>query len=67
MKNDQLSVDGAKLDIDIKMEVPNKSKESKCGLSNNLALKLWTGHIACHALLSHRKKCMESETTCPKL
>jgi len=40
-----LSVDGAKLDSELKVEV------SECGLSNNSPLKLRTGHLVFHALL----------------
>ena len=53
-KNDQLSVDGAKLDGNLKAEVPYKSMGSKCGSSNNSPLELRTGHLACHTLLSVR-------------
>ena len=38
-KNDQLSVDGAKLDGNLKAEVPYKSMGSKCGSSNNSPLE----------------------------
>ena len=64
-KNDQLSVDGAKLDGNLKAEVLYKSMGSKCGSSNNSPLELRTGHLACHTLLSVQKKCMASEMACP--
>ena len=50
-KNDQLSVDGAKLDGNLKAEVPYKSMGSKCGSSNNSPLELRAGHLACHLRL----------------
>ena len=50
-KNDQLSVDGAKLDGELNAEVPYKSMGSECGLSNNSPLKLRTGHLVFHTLL----------------
>ena len=63
-KNDQLSVDDAKLDSDLQPEVPYKSMGSTCGSSNNSQLKQRAGHLACHTLLLHGKKCMASETAC---
>ena len=47
-KNDQFSVDGAKLNGNLKAEVPYKSMGSKCGSSNNSPLELRAGHLACH-------------------
>jgi len=47
--NDQLIVDGAKLNGDLKPKVPYKSMGSKCGSSNNLSPKLRTSHSACSA------------------
>jgi len=52
MKNDQLNVDGARVDGDLIVEVPYKSMGSKCGSSSNSQLEFWEGHLACHTLLS---------------
>jgi len=52
LKNDQ---DGAKLNSDLKPEVPYKSMGNSC---NNSPLKLKAGHHTCHTFLLHERKCM---------
>ena len=49
------SVDGAKLDGDLKAEVPYKSIGSKCGLSNNSPLEFKADRLTCHTLLSMQR------------
>jgi len=61
MRNDQLSEDGAKVNGNLKPEVQYKSMGSKCGSSNNLPHELRAGHLVCHIILLHGKKCMASK------
>jgi len=66
-KNDQLSVNGAKLDGELKVQVPYESVGSKCCSSNNSPLKLKADHLTCHALLLYGNKCIACKETCPQL
>jgi len=66
-KNDQLSEDGAKVNGNLKPEVPYKNMESKCSSSINLPHELRAGLLVCHTILLYGKKCVASKMDCAQL